>query len=293
MRCLVTGGAGFIGSNLAIYLEKEGHEVTVVDNFDTGRRENLKEFRGKLIDADISKQQLEGRFDVIFHEASITDPRYPDDENLIRNNMDGFKKIMEIARENNSKLIYASSASLYGNGPSPQREDQPKQLQSAYARSKLMMDDIAEKYFDSMHIIGLRYFNVYGPGEALKGRPASMIYHLSKKMKTGETPKLFKMGEQKRDHIYVKDCVLANIKALTAKSGVYNVGTGVATSFNEIVKIINNILGTDFVPEYIDSPYGENYQVHTQADTKKAEKELGFKASYTIRRGMEDYVPTV
>ncbi|MBW2981201.1 NAD-dependent epimerase/dehydratase family protein [Candidatus Woesearchaeota archaeon] len=292
MKCLVTGGAGFIGSNLALELEKQGHEVTIADNFSSGHKENINGFKGKILDIDISKPfEIEGSFDVIFHQAAITDPRYPNDKETIRQNVEGFKLILELAKKNNAKLIYASTASLYGNGPAPQKEDQSKELMSAYAQSKLMMDELAETYFDGMHIIGLRYFNVFGPREALKGRPASMIYHLSKQFKAGKKPRIFKFGEQKRDHIYVKDTVDATIKALDAKkSGIYNIGTGIATTFNELIKVLNEVLGTNLEPEYFDNPYEGTYQNHTQADTTRAEKFLGFRAKWMLKEAIKDYM---
>ena len=171
------------------------------------------------------------------------------------------------------------------------KESQKKELLSAYAKSKLMMDELAEKYFDKMHVVGLRYFNVFCPREAHKGRAASMIYHLGKQMKEGKNPRIFKFGEQKRDHIYVKDAVAATIKAIDAKkSGVYNVGTGIATNFNELVKALNEVIGTNLEPEYFEMPYDpKTYQSNTQADTTKAEKFLGFKAKYSLKEGIKDY----
>ncbi len=295
MKYLVTGGAGFIGSNLALYLEEQGNEVVIMDNFSSGHKENITDFKGKVLDIDHSNPfDIDGNFDVIFHQAAITDPRHPDDKETIRQNIEGFKLIIGLAKKNNAKLIYASTASLYGNGPAPQKEDQPKELLSAYAESKLEMDKIASKLFDKMHIVGLRYFNVYGPKEANKGRTASMIYHLTKQMKAGKNPRIFRMGEQKRDHIYVKDCVLANIKALEAKPGVYNVGTGIATSFNELIRLLNEALGTDLEPEYFDMSFDpKTYQSHTQADTTKAEKYLKFEAQYTLKQGIKEYVEMI
>jgi ADP-L-glycero-D-manno-heptose 6-epimerase len=295
MKYLVTGGAGFIGSNLALELEQLGHDVTVIDNFSTGNKKNLMDFKGRIVNEDISKSfGVHGRFDAIFHQAAITDPRYPDEAETVRQNVDGFKKIIEKAKKDNAKLIYASTASLYGNGPYPQKEDQEKEIISAYGRSKLLMDEIAENYLDTLHIIGLRYFNVYGPREDNKGGAASMIYHLSRSMRAGKAPRIFRAGEQKRDHIYVKDCVSANLKALTSKSGIFNVGTGVATSFNDLVALLNEVLGTELTPEYFDMPFDpKTYQVHTQASTSKAESILKFKACYSLKKGIEEYMKVI
>jgi len=292
MKCLVTGGAGFIGSNLALELEKKGHEVMVVDDLLTGSKNNLKEFKGKFMKIDISKQfELNEDFDVIFHEAAITDPRFEDDDETIRANIEGFKNIVELAKKGKSKLIYASTAGLYGNGNVPMKEEQEKEVLSAYGKSKLMIDKMASKLFKKMHIVGLRYFNVFGPREKYKGRPASMIYHLAKQIKEGKNPRLFKWGEQKRDHIYIKDAVDATIKAVNAKSGVYNVGSGIATSFNELVKILNGVFNTKLKIEYFDMPYDpKTYQSNTQADTTNAEKHLMFKAKWELKKGIKDYM---
>ena len=295
---MVTGGAGFIGANLALELSARGHDVTVLDNLSFGNEKNLDGFKGRFVRGDVCESDilraLEGPFDAIFHQAAITDPRYPDDQETLRQNVQGMHQVMKLAQQHGAKLIYASTASLYGNGASPQREDQPKELLSVYAQSKLVMDEMASHHFNDMHIVGLRYFNVFGPREQHKGRPASMIYHLTKQMKAGRRPRIFKMGEQKRDHIYVKDCVLSNLAALQAPSGVYNVGTGIGTSFNELVSLLNETLGTRLEPEYFDMPYDpKTYQMNTQADTRRAEVILGFKAEYDLKRALREYVPTI
>ena len=291
MKCLVTGGAGFIGSNLALELEKQGHEVVVVDNFLTGNKDNLKGFDGKIIEIDVADYfDLNENFDVIFHEAAITDPRYPNDDETYNKNIQGFNNIVSLAQKNNAKLIYASTAGLYGNGPTPMKEGQEKEILSAYGKSKLEMDNIASKLFDKMHIVGLRYFNVFGPREKYKNRAASMIYHLGKQIKAGKKPRIFKFGEQIRDHIYVKDAVNAAITAVNAKSGIYNIGTGIATNFNDLVKVLNEVLEKNLQPEYFDMSYDpKTYQSNTQADTKKAENFLGFNTSWSLKEGIKDY----
>ena len=292
MKCLVTGGAGFIGSNLALELEKRGHDVVIIDNLLTGSKDNLEGFKGKFMEIDCSKPfKLDEKFDVIFHEAAITDPRFEDDNETIRANVDGFKNIIKLAKDNNAKLVYASTAGLYGNGKVPMKEDQEKLILSAYGESKMEMDKISSELFDKMHVVGLRYFNVFGTREKHKGIPASMIYHLAKQMKKGKNPKLFKLGEQKRDHIYVKDVVEATIKAADAESGIYNVGTGIATSFKELVNILNIVFNTKLEIEYFDMPYDpKTYQNNTHADTTNAENNLHFKYKWNLKEGVEDYM---
>ena len=294
MKCLVTGGAGFIGSNLALELKKLGNEVVIVDNFLSGNKENLKGFDGKFIEADVSDNgfSINGKFDVIFHQAAITDPRHPNDSETYEKNINGFKNIIKLAEKNNAKLIYASTAGLYGNGKVPMQEGQEKEILSAYGKSKLEMDKMAEKLFQKMHIVGLRYFNVFGPREKYKQRAASMVYHLAKQIKQGKRPRIFKFGEQKRDHIYVKDAVDATIKAVGAKkSCIVNVGTGIATTFNDLIIALNDAMGTNFEPEYFDMPYdSKTYQANTQADTNKAEKLIGFKSKWLLKEGIKDYI---
>lgn len=294
MNALVTGGAGFIGSNISIEVEKKGYNVISLDNLYSGNLENLNGFKGKFIELDVCNEKLFDlniKFDVIFHEAAITDPRHNNDNETYSKNVNGFKNILKLAKKNNSKLIYASTANLYGNGKIPMKEDQVKEIISVYGKSKLEMDKLAEKLFNKMHIVGLRYFNVFGPREKFKGRPASMIYHLWKQIKENKNPRLFKYGEQVRDHIYVKDVVAANILAMNAKSGIYNVGTGIGTCFNDVVYTINEILGKRNKIEYFDNPYDlKTYQINTQADTNLAEKNLRFKAKYSFKEGVKDYL---
>src|SRR3989344_1522859 len=268
MKCLVTGGAGFVGSNLVLELKKEGHEVVTPH-------------------IDIAEEEVVDEFDAIFHQAAITDPRYAGVETFSKN-IRGFTSMVALAKRCGAKLVYASSAGVYGNGTLPMQEDQEKKPFTPYAESKLKMDERAAELFNSMHIVGLRYFNVFGPRENHKGRAASMIYHLREQMVRGERPRIFKFGEQKRDHVYIKDVVRANILALSTSSDVYNVGTGIATSFNDVAKTLNDVLGGNLEAEYIDNPY-EEYQGNTQADTIKAREHLKFEAQWNFKDAVKDY----
>lgn len=292
MRVLVTGGAGFIGSQLALELEAQGNEVVVIDSFFSAEAENLRSFKGTVIRQDLSEGLgAPGHFEVIFHQAAITDPRHDNDKEVYEKNVRGFERLLNHSLKVGAKLIYASTAGLYGNGKVPMKEEQPKEILTSYGQSKLRMDEIAAEYFSKLHVVGLRYFNVFGPHEAHKGRPASMIYHLWKQMKAGKKPRIFKWGEQRRDFIYVKDVVRANLCALNAPSGIYNVGTGVGTTFNELVATLNSVLGTHAEPEYFDMPYeSRTYQNHTIADTTKASQLLGFQAEWNFKSAVSDYV---
>jgi len=296
MRILVTGGAGFIGSNLSLALEKKFPEAQIfaIDDLRSGSLENLKGFKGKFFKGKIEDKNFLknlGTFDVIFHQAAITDTTILNKEEMFSVNVGGFENIVEILKKQGT-IVYASSAGVYGNGPVPMKENQKLLPHNIYAESKVKLDEVAMKIAKekNLTIAGLRYFNVYGPREKYKGKSASMILQLAKQMISKKRPRIFKWGEQKRDFIYVKDVVEANLKALGAgKTGIFNVGTGVATSFNKIIEILNHTLGTDFEPEYFDNPYGF-YQDLTQADTTLAEKQIGFKAKWSIEEGISDYI---
>ena len=300
MKILITGGAGFVGVNLAMEIQKRFPQaiITVLDNFLSGRWTNLKEFKGEFIEGDIESETLINnmlsgkKFDFIYHQASITDTTVDDEKKMMGVNVDGFRNILNLAKKENSKVIYASSAGVYGNGPVPMKESQKLSPLNAYALSKVKMDEMAMEFAkqSGLKVIGLRYFNVYGPGEIHKGKFSSMIWQLACQMEEGKIPRIFKYGEQERDFIYVKDIVLANIRAMEAKeSAIVNIGTGEKTNFNRIIEILNEVLNTRFKPEYFDNSY-DFYQNHTHADTNLAEQLLGFKANWSIEKGIRDYL---
>ena len=297
-KYLVTGGAGFIGSNIAKTLEAQGHEVTVLDDFQkNGHFKNLIGFKGDVITADLFQYMPADRyFDAIFHEVAITDTTVMDQKAMMEQNVEAFKNLLGFAADNGiKKVIYASSAATYGNGPVPNVETQPTHPENVYGFSKAIMDNVARQFAEDnndMTIIGLRYFNVYGPGEYYKGKMASMVYQLYLQMKEGRRPRIFKMGEQERDFVYVKDIVKINLCALTngKETGVYNAATGIPRNFNDMVKCLNKEMGTNLEPDYIDNPYKAFFQVKTQADITKSTAKLGYTPDYTLEAGIADYV---
>jgi ADP-L-glycero-D-manno-heptose 6-epimerase len=300
LNLVVTGGAGFIGSNLVLALQEKfpNARLTVIDDFRSGDFKNLVGYRGdfvaqNLATLDWQDQFGEGKFDAIFHLASITDTTLHDQFIQVHNNVESFRRLLNFARPTRTRVIYASSASTYGPASEASAESSGAVPANIYAFSKTIMDNIAireAKESPDWTIIGLRYFNVYGPREAHKGVPASMVYHLAQQMKAGQRPRIFKQGEQKRDFIYVKDVVEGSILALEPReSGIYNLGCGQARSFNELVDILNKCLGTKFVADYIDNPHA-HYQNFTEADLDKVRSALGYQPQFPLEAGVKDYM---
>ncbi|RMD46332.1 MAG: ADP-glyceromanno-heptose 6-epimerase [Aquificota bacterium] len=298
---LITGGSGFIGSNLALKLQAMYPEakILILDDFSSASFKNLKGFKGEVLACDVSTDEVfykveDMKIDVIFHMASITDTRITDQELMMRKNVDGFKNILDLAYESEAIVVYASSASVYGNVKEhvPLKENREKSPENIYAFSKHIMDNIAKDFSEKtgIKVVGVRYFNVYGPREAHKGKFASMIYQLYLQMKQDKNPRVFKWGEQKRDFVYVKDAVEATILAMKApRTTVYNVGSGKARSFNEVIALLNKYLGKNLETEYFDCPY-DFYQEYTQADMSKIKEELGFVPKYDLEKGIKEYV---
>ena len=297
---IVTGGAGFIGSNLTLALQEKfpGGHLTVIDDFRSGDFKNLAGYRGDFVAQNLAtldwSEQFEGeKFDAIFHLASITDTTLHDQFIQVHDNVESFRRILNFARPTKTRIIYASSASTYGPASGASLESNGAAPANIYAFSKTIMDNIAVRAAAETPdwiIIGLRYFNVYGPREAHKGVPASMVYHLAKQMKSGQRPRIFKHGEQKRDFVYVKDIVDGSIRALDARSsGIYNLGSGQARSFNELVDVLNKCLGTKLQPDYINNPHA-HYQNFTEADLTKVRGALGFEPRFPLEAGVKDYM---
>ncbi len=298
MKILVTGGAGFIGSNIVKELENKGAKAIVLDDFSSANFKNLEGFQGELIIGDVSNEYVFKKLpkvEAVIHEAAITDTTLKDDTRMLLVNYEGFKNVLNFClKKNVRKLVYASSAGVYGKGAVPMKESQSLSPLNTYAYSKALCDKKAKevmKKIKSLKIVGLRYFNVYGPQEFHKGKSASMIYQLYLQMKRDFSPRIFKYGEQKRDFVYVKDVVKATLKALELNERIIlNVGTGIPRSFNEVVKILNKVLGKNFEPEYFDNPYVQTYQDFTQADTTLLKNSLKFVPQVNLEEGIKDYV---
>jgi ADP-L-glycero-D-manno-heptose 6-epimerase len=171
------------------------------------------------------------------------------------------------------------------------KESQAPNPLNVYAFSKLVMENLAKAYEPRLKhpIIGLRYSNVYGPGEAHKGKFASMIYQLAKQMHGGSRPRIFHAGQQRRDFVYIDDVVQINLKALKAQtSGVFNAGYGDAFSFNQVVEQLNRVLKTNLAPDYFENPYSFT-QDWTQTDLTEAQRALGYAPEYDLKRGIDSY----
>jgi ADP-L-glycero-D-manno-heptose 6-epimerase len=312
---LITGGAGFIGSNLAFYFQENfpKSKVIIFDCFrnnETFQNGNLKSFghyrnligfKGDIISGNINnKDDLDllskYNFNFIFHHAAISDTRVYDQEIIMKTNVNSFYDLLEIAKNNQSIMVYASSAATYGNQPSPQTvgEENPE---SPYGFSKYIMDQIAIRYsFENpdLTIVGLRFFNVYGAREYYKAITSSMVIQLGLQILDGKAPRLFNNSNQIfRDFIYIEDVIQANINACTPKqNGTYNVATGIPRNFQEIADILQDELDTDLGTEYFPNPY-KDYQINTQADISSTIKNLGFKPKYSLEKGIKDYIPEI
>jgi ADP-L-glycero-D-manno-heptose 6-epimerase len=300
LNLLVTGGAGFIGSNLVLGLQEKFPDarLTVIDDFRSGDFRNLRGYPGDFVAADLAsldwREQFGAeKFDAIFHLASITDTTVHDQFPQVHDNVESFRQLLRFARPARTRIVYASSAATYGAANGANLETDAAAPANVYAFSKGIMDNLARRAAaddPQWKIIGLRYFNVYGPREAHKGEPASMVLHLSRQMKAGKRPRVFKHGEQKRDFVYVKDIVQGTLRALDAnESGIYNLGSGQARSFNELIAILNESLGTNFQPEYFDNPHA-HYQNHTEADLTQVRESLGYEPEFSLETGVADYM---
>lgn len=298
MRILVTGASGFVGKRLANQLALKGHQVTAVATSEVGLNGMYKIVNPGLFGMDVGHLYYN---EVIFHQAANNDTMSTNMEDMWKANVSEPVQMLYIAKHGAcKKFIYASSTAVYGNIPAPHTEGSPLNPLNVYARTKAHFDDCAMNFAkDNPHmtIIGLRYCNVYGPGEQHKGKRMSMIGQMLYKLKGGGKIELFEDGLQRRDWCYITDVVDANLLAMQSdKSDIYNIGSGSCITFNRIAMTLIQHLTPQDTPwtdylSYIKNPSPETYQNHTECVIKKARTQLGYEPKYyDIIDGINEYV---
>lgn len=302
--CLVTGGAGFIGSHLVEELVKRGWKVRVLDNLSTGREENLAavwdriEFlRGDLRDAAAVEAAVRG-VEVVFHQGALPSVQRSIEDPLTTHevNATGTLRLLWASRAAGVKrVVYASSSSVYGNTPGlPRREEEPLAPRSPYAASKAEGEVYARLFAElyGLETVGLRYFNVYGPRQDESSPYAAVIPRFIGAALAGRPPVIYGDGEQTRDFTYVADVVRANLLAAEAPgiSGeVFNIAGGAETSINELFTLVRRAVGRLGVmwtvqPLYEPARLGEVRR--SRAEVAKARERLGFRAQVPLEEGL-------
>ncbi len=298
MKILVTGGAGFIGSNLTEELVRAGEDVVVVDNFSTGTMNNLKSVRNKVEVMRGSAQKLLEmklpKLKKIFHLGiPSSSPMYRENPLLVGEAITGFMSACELGKKNRAKVVYASTSSMYRGCKPPHREDVFADPFDYYTEARIAMERLAQVYHQMHGVssVGMRFFSVYGPHERAKGTYANNISQFLWAMREGKAPEIFGDGTQTRDFVNVRDIVRACIMASDSKVGcdAINVGTGRETSFNQVIAMLNKALGTSIKPVYLPNPI-KNYVDHTLADITKAKKLLGYKPTVSLEEGISQIV---
>jgi len=296
MSILVTGGAGFIGSNLVENLLASGEDVIVLDNMHTGCNTNLEGLGGRLKVVQASCNHipsLDLNPEEIYHLGiPSSSPMYKKDPFLVGEAINGATAIFELARRTDARVIYASSSSLYNSLNPPHREDMPIQVTDYYTEARLAIERIAELYKRLFNVgsVGMRFFSVYGPKERAKKQYANMVTQFLWEMQEGRSPMIFGDGSQTRDFTYVKDVIRALQLAMDSNyHGILNVGTGKVYSFNDVIGMLNQKLGFAIEPKYTENPI-KNYVQHTMADTSKCREILKFEAQFTLEEGISKLV---
>jgi UDP-glucose 4-epimerase len=299
-KCLVTGGAGFIGSHLVEALLARGHEVRVVDNLSTGSRSNLARVDGRvelligdLVDPDVAREAVEG-VAVVFHQAALASvPRSVADPWATHQAcVTGTLNVLLAARAAKvRRVVYAASSSAYGNSDRlPKRETDPTVPLSPYAVAKLAGEQYCAAFSNvyGMETVRLRYFNVFGPRQPPDSPYAAVIPLFLQAMSAGRSPRIHGDGLQSRDFTYIDDVIQANLLAaeMPGVSGrVYNIACGRRTTLLELVAQINALLGTHIEPIH-EAPRPGDVK-HSQADIARAQTELGYFPRMNVQLGLE------
>ena len=296
---IVTGGLGFIGSNLVEYLTKD-NKVTIIDNLSSGKLENiehLKKDNVKLIKGSINDLELKTIFkdvDYVFHEAALISVPESVSNPLIYNeiNIKGTLQVLIAAKDNDvKKVVFASSAAVYGDNQSlPLSESEPLMPQSPYAVNKATGEMYCQVFTENygLSTVSLRYFNVFGPRQDPNSAYAAVIPNFINNILKDEKPVIYGDGEQSRDFISVKQVIKANIQACQSnKNGVFNVALGRSTTINQLLDIIKDVMGTDVEPTYLNPRTGDIK--HSLADISRA-KTFGFNPSPDFKDDLAETV---
>ncbi|CAF0705285.1 NAD-dependent epimerase/dehydratase family protein [Candidatus Methylacidithermus pantelleriae] len=299
---LVTGGGGFIGSNLLLALQSlyPAEQLITIDNFQSSDFRNLEGYRGDLILADLHEDQWRRwipakKVKLVFHLASLTDTTVLDPKAHLLCNVEGWRRLLDHFAQVSTRIIYASSASVYGIRPGVQKVGDPLRPANAYAFSKVLMENLANSFCSQNPdrvLVGLRYFNVYGPREAHKRKSASMAWQLAQQIRNQKRVRIFVDGHQRRDFVYIHDAVQATVAAAHAPLSPghwrFNVGSGRSHSFLELVTFLAHTLGERAEVEFFECPY-PFYQTHTEADLFETRRFLGFEPAFSLEKGLADY----
>jgi len=291
MKILVTGGAGFIGSHIVEYLVQRGDDVTVLDNLNTGKMQNLSKVSNNVnfINGNISEYKLlEGLVsdsDGVFHEAALASVQqsFKMQDEYFDVNVNGTKNILKLAKEYGFKVVYASSSSVYGNPKQiPIQESDIRNPINPYAQTKLDAELLAEKYFEmDVHVIGFRYFNVFGKRQSKEY--AGVIKLFLERIQQGKAPKINGDGLQTRDFVYIEDVVKANILAMDSnvKCQFLNVGSGLPTSVLDLANLVIDASGLSLKPIHCPALSGDVKT--TQADLTLIKKLLGWQPKTKLK----------
>ena len=298
MKFAVTGGAGFVGSNIVKLLVKENHDVLVIDNMHTGKKENLEEIFDKIEFCELDIRnilELENKIkdvDGIFHEAALTivQESFLMEEEYYDVNVKGTENIFKIAEKYGIKVVFASSSSIYGNTEKiPIIENNERNPINPYGKTKLEDEFLAEKYSKKgVSIIGLRYFNIFGKGQT--GSYAGVITKFVNQLKEKKSPIIFGDGSQIRDFIFVEDIAQSNLSAMLSKInfGFFNIGTGKTTTILQLAKFLIKLYNLEISPEFSDPLDGDVQK--SQANIKKTQQLLNWTYKIDIEKGLEKMI---
>ncbi len=294
MKAIVTGGAGFIGSHITKRLLNDGWDVTVIDNFHTGDLKNLKDAKNyNLLRGDASIIGKLPKYDAVFHEGIYSStPMYREDPTLVGKAVNDFIAVLQYCRNNGTKLVFASTSSIYNGYKPPHKEEMVPSVTDFYTEARYLMERLSNLYNQmfGLEYCALRYFSVYGDGEESKKTYANMVSQVVWKGMLKKPLRIYGDGSQRRDLVFVDDIVEANMQAFKTKvSGVFNVGNGKSYSFKDIVSMVNKQLNTEIKVEFTPNPL-KNYVDIVEADTTKMRNTLGFNPKVSIDDGVRKAV---